>query len=81
MKEKITFGQAFELMMLDGVSIARRGWNGQGQQVSVQMPDEHSKMKHPYLYIKPVNGDLVPWTPSQTDLFAEDWYVAADPNL
>jgi hypothetical protein len=39
----------------------------------MQVPDEHSKMKRPYLYMSPVDGDLVPWVASQSDLLAEDW--------
>lgn len=67
-----------------GKQIARKGWNGKGISVSVQYPDENSKMSHPYFYIDTTglqtdNADapknLVPWSPSQTDLFAEDWYV------
>jgi hypothetical protein len=58
-----------------GNRIARAGWNGPGQWVALQVPDENSKMGRPYLYISPVGGGLVPWLVSQTDLLAEDWYV------
>ena len=35
----------------------------------------------PYLYIKTVDGKLVPWLASQTDLLAEDWIeVEVDPE-
>ena len=30
-------------------------------------------MTLPYLYMRTVQGDLVPWLASQTDLLAEDW--------
>lgn len=56
-----------------GSKITRTGWNGTGQWVALQVPDEHSKMGRPYLYISPVGGGLVPWLASQTDLLAEDW--------
>lgn len=56
-----------------GSRIARSGWNGKGLYVELQKTDENSKMGHPYLYIKTVEDKLVPWTPSQTDLLANDW--------
>jgi hypothetical protein len=58
-----------------GERVSRAGWNAPGQWVALQVPDADSKMGRPYLYISPVDGDLVPWAPSQTDLLAEDWDV------
>lgn len=58
-----------------GSKIARKGWNGKGMFVKGQFPDEHSKMSQPYIYIKGAKGQVLPWTPSQEDLFAEDWEV------
>jgi len=58
-----------------GSKITRDGWNGKNQWLSLQVPDENSKMKRPYIYISPVDGDLVPWVASQSDLLAEDWSV------
>lgn len=54
---------------------SRRGWNGPGQFIELQVPDEHSKMTRPYLFITTVQGDRVPWLASQTDLLANDWYI------
>ncbi len=54
---------------------SRRGWNGPGQFIELQAPDEHSKMTLPYIYITTVKGDRVPWLASQTDLLAQDWYI------
>lgn len=55
--------------------MTREGWNGKGLFIAKQVPDEHSKMGNPYLYIDAtaLGGTLNPWVPSQTDLFAEDW--------
>lgn len=55
----------------------RKGWNGKGLFVKAQFPDENSKMTEPYLFISAVSleGGLVPWVPSQMDMFAEDWDV------
>jgi len=59
--------------MWDGNKVQRRGWNGPGQYLELQVPDEHSKMTLPYIYITTVQGDLVPWLASQTDILATDW--------
>jgi hypothetical protein len=59
----------------NGESVYRHGWNGKGQHLTLQEPDLNSKMTLPYIYIYTVQGDLVPWLASQTDLLAEDWEV------
>lgn len=60
-----------------GARITREGWNGKGMWVELQVPDEHSKMRRPYLYMSPIDGQLVPWVASQTDILANDWQVLA----
>lgn len=69
------FGEALK-QLKKGKRVTRLGWNGQGQFIELQVPDEHSKMQRPYLFISPVNTELVPWVASQTDLLAEDWALA-----
>ena len=59
--------------MYDGQRVTRRGWNGRGMWLALQVPDEHSKMTLPYIYMRTAQGDLVPWLASQTDLLAMDW--------
>ena len=61
--------------MGNGKRVSREGWNGPDQYLEMQVPDEHSKMTLPYVYIRTVQGDLVPWLCSQTDLLATDWNV------
>lgn len=61
--------------MQDGERVTRRGWNGPGQYLELQSPDAQSKMTLPYIYIRTVQGDLVPWLASQTDILAIDWEV------
>ena len=68
------FGYALRALR-SGARLTRRGWNGPGQFVELQVPDEHSKMSLPYIFITTVQGDRVPWLGSQTDLLAEDWEV------
>ncbi len=63
--------------MRRGNAVYRKGWNGPDQYVRLQVPDAHSKMKLPYLYIRPTQGDCVPWAASQTDILADDWEVYA----
>jgi len=68
------FGTALKALKLDpGARVARAGWNGKGMWLMLQRPDEHSKMSLPYIYMRTVTGDLVPWLASQTDMLAEDW--------
>ena len=66
------FGEAIEHAR-NGKKIAREGWNGKNMYIQLQVPDEHSKMTLPYIYMKTVQGDLVPWLASQTDMLADDW--------
>lgn len=74
-----TFGFAIALSSLRaGHKVARRNWNGANQFLKLQVPDEHSKMRRPYIYISPVDGDLVPWVASQSDMLAEDWFVVEE---
>lgn len=68
----MNFSQALE-MLKDGYCICRHGWNASGMYLDLQYPDEHSKMRKPYIFMSPVDGELVPWVASQTDLLAEDW--------
>lgn len=66
------FGWALEHLK-HGNKVAREGWNGKGQSLELQVPDEHSKMTLPYIFINTVDGNRVPWLASQTDLLSEDW--------
>lgn len=59
--------------MREGRRVTREGWNGPGQFLELQIPDEHSKMTLPYIFITTVQGDRVPWLASQTDILAHDW--------
>ena len=68
----MNISEAIELMRA-GQKVARIGWNGAGQFLELQMPDDHSKMTLPYIFINTVTGDRVPWLASQTDILATDW--------
>jgi len=58
-----------------GNRMARKGWNGKDMYIELQVPDENSKMTLPYIYMKTVQGDLVPWLASQTDMLSDDWQL------
>lgn len=68
----LNFGEALELLKI-GSHVTRVGWNGPDQFLKLQKPDENSKMTLPYIYIRTVQNDLVPWLASQTDLLSNDW--------
>ena len=78
----MNFGQAIEELKA-GCKVSRTGWNGKGLWLELQVPDEHSKMTLPYIYINyPMDaqntpGARVPWLASQTDMLADDWGVVA----
>lgn len=79
----MNFGLALEAAK-KGAKIARKGWNGKGIFVKVQVLEEHSEMTSPYLYIDTTGlqtdnafapKNRVPWLASQTDLLADDWVI------
>ena len=70
------FGWAIK-QMHNGAKVCRSGWNGKGMWLALQVPDANSKMTLPYIYMSTVQGDLVPWLASQTDMLATDWQVVS----
>jgi hypothetical protein len=79
--ETTDFGYALR-QLKEGHAMARLGWNGTGICIRLQVPDEHSKMTQPYIYIDTTGLEsesphavrgLVPWLASQTDMLAGDW--------
>lgn len=75
MEPTFNFGEALDRLR-EGKKVSRVGWNGKGMWLALQVPDEHSKMSNPYIYIVSRSG-LVPWVASQTDVLAYDWLVIA----
>lgn len=70
----MNIGQAINELQR-GNRVSRAGWNGKGMWLALQVPDARSKMRRPYIYMSPVDGDLVPWVASHSDLLATDWFV------
>lgn len=82
----MNFGKAIEELK-NGKRVCRRGWNGKDIFLELQVPDEHSKMTHPYIYIDTTGlqtdnseapKNRVPWLASQTDMLSEDWEIKND---
>ncbi len=78
--DAMSFGHAIVMLKL-GKKVARSGWNGKGLWLELQVPDEHSKMTLPYIFMnypddaQNTPGARVPWLASQTDMLADDWSV------
>ena len=81
MGERGDFGFALQHLKA-GCKLRRAGWNGKGIHIELQVPDENSKMSHPYIFIDTTGlqtdnpeapKNRVPWLASQTDMLAEDW--------
>lgn len=82
-EERRDFGWALRQLRRGG-AVRRRGWNGRGICILLQVPDECSKMTQPYIYIDTTGLQTenpaapkgrVPWLASQTDMLAEDWEI------
>lgn len=77
---RLDFGWALQSLR-NGGKVQRSGWNGKGLWLELQVPDEHSKMTLPYIFMsypvdaKTTPGARVPWHASQTDILAEDWQL------
>jgi len=87
--ENMNFGEALEFMKA-GAKISRKGWNGKdmflfivpGSTFKVNRPPllgiypEDTEINYrPHIDMKTVNGEIVPWVASQSDLFESDWIL------
>lgn len=73
----MNFGQAIEALKQQKC-VARAGWNGKGMHLRLMEPPPTpvgQPRSLPYIEMTTVQGDLVPWLASQTDMLAEDWKV------
>lgn len=59
--------------MKSGNRVTRAGWNSKGMYVYVWEPDSSTDMTLPFIVMRTVQGDLVPWLASQTDMLSHDW--------
>ena len=81
------------MWLKQGKKVARKGWNGkgmfvflvQGSQFKVNRapllgiyPEGTEITYQPHIDMKTVDGSIVPWLASQSDLLAEDWEILDD---
>lgn len=76
-KEDRTFSFSEALYRLKaGEKVSRTGWNGKGMWIKLSRTDwPHWR---PFLFMKTVDDQHVPWVASQTDLLAEDWITVGE---
>lgn len=85
----LTFGLAIEALK-KGQKVARAGWNGKGQwlsfvgvgfyDVGLSIVNPHHDMGkllklRPWIGIKTVGDEFMPWLASQSDMLAADWSI------
>ena len=76
----LDFGAALTALK-SGRNVQRSGWNGKGLWLTLQVPDENSRMTLPYIYMSYPADSIntpdarVPWLASQTDVLTEDWCI------
>lgn len=80
----MTFGQAIEALKL-GNRVTRKGWNGRNMWLifvpanrwSTSIGPHYVENAHtlPWIGMKTVDGGLVPWLASQSDILEEDWQL------
>lgn len=68
----MSFSEALEKLK-KGKKVARSGWNGKGMYIKIYNPAPTEKMTLPYIFMKTVGCDYVPWLASQTDILSNDW--------
>jgi hypothetical protein len=83
------FGEALEALE-SGQKVSREGWNGKGMFVFLVpgstfqvnrppllgiYPEGTTINYHAHVDMKTVDGQIVPWVCSQSDMLADDWGV------
>jgi hypothetical protein len=75
MGEVMDFGGALNALR-EGKKVTRTGWNNSSIWLELQIPDEHSKMTKPYIYM--VKGDdKFPCDLSCESILGVDWVIVA----
>ena len=83
------FGYALRNLR-NGEKLAREGWNGKGMfvyyvgsnkypattEVGKSIADKDGNVEYQaYIAMKTVQGNVVPWLASQSDILSEDWII------
>ena len=89
MDNKLDFGEAIKALK-NGKKVAREGWNGKGMflyyvpaasypamtEIAKAEWGENALVPYTaYIAMKTVQGEVVPWLASQTDVLSEDWCI------
>ena len=89
MEPTMNFGSALQALK-HGQKVAREGWNGKGMFLFLVpgsvftvnraplwgiYPEGTEINYRPHIDMKTVDGEIVPWVASQTDLLADDWCI------
>lgn len=87
MMDKYCFGGAVAHLK-SGLKVSREGWNGKGMYLYYVPANSYPAVTdvakaefgemveyRDYIALKTVQGNIVPWVASQTDILAEDWYI------
>lgn len=89
MEPMMNFGAALQALK-NGQKVAREGWNGKGMFLFLVpgwvfkvncapllgiYPEGTEITYRPHIDMKTVDGEIVPWVASQTDLLADDWCI------
>lgn len=72
----MNFGEVLEgLKKTPEKRYARYGWNGKQMWISLQpgVESEDGTLFLPFIYMRTVRGEMVPWLASQTDMLMDDW--------
>ena len=67
------FGYALNCMKA-GKKVARKGWNGAGMYVKLNLGDQKTKIR-PYYQLFTAQKDFASWAPSTSDSLSEDWVI------
>lgn len=78
MDERFNFGVALARAR-SGAKVTREGWNGKGMHVELRLFNDDA-FRRPFLCLRTVTGELIPWVASQSDLLADDWLLAPAGN-
>ena len=86
----ISFGEMIDWIRNNSKRAYRKGWNGKNQfiyyvpeglyrpctKIAEGLVNEQGLVEYrPYIALKTVQGTVVPWTPSISDVLAKDWMV------
>ena len=74
----IQFEEALKAMK-DGKSIRLSQWK-EDVYISIQTPDNNSKMTAPYMYVTSRNGKA-PWIPTQIEIMSNQWEICKDSKI